>query len=78
MNDNNKELIRKILKRKELKDKIDSGTSSVYPILNCSGTKHGGLSPAQKRIYVLSQMSGQKDIAYNLPEVLRFNGELSP
>jgi len=77
LNDNNKELISKILKRKESKDRVNNGTSSAYPGLNSTGTKRGRLSPAQKRVYVLCQMSGKNDIAYNLPEVLQFNGELS-
>ena len=72
-----KDLISRILKKKESKSQTDIGSSQAYPRLQSTTCKCGPLSPAQKRIYLLSQMNGQKDIAYNLPEVLRIDGELS-
>ncbi|MET0357568.1 MAG: condensation domain-containing protein, partial [Cellvibrio sp.] len=71
------DLISKILKKKESKTRTSNDSSGIYPVLKHSGKKRGLLSPAQRRIYVLSQMNGQKDIAYNLPEVLKIKGEFT-
>lgn len=73
----NEDLISKILKKQDIKARSQKDNSNEYPALKHIGKKRGLLSPAQKRIYVLSQMNGQKDIAYNLPEVLKIKGEFS-
>ncbi|MBB2486418.1 amino acid adenylation domain-containing protein [Mitsuaria sp. WAJ17] len=74
-----KDLISKILRKKEAQGGRPMGEGAGMPAgLQASRARSGPLSAAQRRIYLLCQMNGQKDIAYNLPEVLRVEGELSP
>ena len=75
-----KDLISKILRKKEAQGGrlVGEGVGAGMPAgLQATRAHSGPLSAAQRRIYLLCQMNGQKDIAYNLPEVLRVEGELS-
>ncbi|WP_045857585.1 non-ribosomal peptide synthetase [Teredinibacter purpureus] len=74
---NKNDLIKKLLNKKNSKRKSALTAEKSYPRLRAAGHKKGTLSPAQRRIYLLSKMNGQKDVAYNLPEVLKVTGEYS-